>query len=74
MENTKTYKWSSIWWTVNADLNVVDLLDVINAGSGKIITDAERAIITNINDVISNRIDNQHISNNGEWWDPGIKQ
>ena len=51
--------------SVNADLNVVDLLDVTHAGSGKIMTDAERTKLLNINDIISDRIDDQHISNNG---------
>ena len=51
--------------TTNATLNVVDLADVTLAGSGKIITDAERDVITNINTVIADKVDNQHLSNNG---------
>ncbi len=51
--------------TTNASLQVTDLTDVTDAGSGIIITDAEREIITDINNVIATRIDSQHISNQG---------
>ena len=51
--------------TTNASLKVTDLTDVSDEGSGKIITDAERNVITDISNVIATRVDAQHISNRG---------